>query len=60
MADNSVEKRPVGTLRYIDDVVVDCGLDELSNYLDKRIGGAISGDVSVENASLSVLSGNIV
>ena len=40
MADNSVVKRQVGTLRYNDEVVVDCGpgeLGELSNYLDKRI-----------------------
>ena len=39
MADNSVVKRQVGTLRYNDEVVVDCGpgeLGELSNYLDKR------------------------
>ena len=39
MANNSVVKRLIGTLRYSDEVVVDCGLDGLSNYLDKRTGG---------------------
>lgn len=47
MADNSVEKCLVGTLRYNDEVVVDCGLDELSNYLDKREGGEVSGAVDI-------------
>ena len=57
MANDSVEKRTVGILDFNDEVVVDC---ELSGYLDKRTGGAISGYVSVEKSNLSVLSGDIV
>ena len=57
MANDSVVKHKVGTLDFNDEVVVDC---ELSGYLDKHKGGAISGYVSVENSNLSVLSGDIV
>lgn len=34
--------------------------NDLNNYLDKRISGAVSGDVSIEKSNLSVLSGDIV
>ena len=44
MVDDSVEKRTVGDLRYNDEVVIDCGL---SNYLDKREGGEVSGDINI-------------
>ena len=57
MVDNSVEKRVVGDLHYNDKVVIDCGL---SNYLDKREGGVVSGDVSIIQHDLNVLSGNYI
>jgi hypothetical protein len=60
MADNSIEKRLFGTLRYNEEVVVDCGLDELSNYLDKREGGEVSGNVGIVQHNLNILSGNYV
>lgn len=60
MADNSIEKRLVGTLRYNDEVVVDCGLDELSNYLDKREGGEVSGTVSIVQHNFNILSGDYI
>ena len=60
MANNSVEKREVGALRYKDEVVVDCGLDELSNYIDKRTGGEVSGDVAIINHDFKLLSGNYI
>ena len=60
MANNSVVKRLIGTLRYSDEVVVDCGLDGLSNYLDKRTGGQVSGDVGIVQHNLNILSGNYI
>ena len=57
MVDDSVEKRVVGDLYYNDEVVVDCGL---SNYLDKREGGEVSGDVGIMQHDLNVLSGNYI
>lgn len=60
MANDSVVKRQVGTLRYNDEVVVDCSLDELSNYLDKREGGEVSGTVGVVQHNLNILSGNYI
>ena len=44
MVDDSVEKRVIGDLHYNDKVVIDCGL---SNYLDKREGGEVSGDINI-------------
>ena len=57
MVDDSVEKRTVGDLHYNDKVVIDCGL---SNYLDKREGGEVSGDVNIIQHDLNVLSGNYI
>ena len=57
MTDNSIRKDKIGNLQLNDDVVVDC---VLSDYLDKREGGDVSGDISIVRHDLSVLSGNIV
>lgn len=57
MVDDSVEKRVVGDLHYNDEVVIDC---RLSNYLDKREGGEVSGDVGIMQHDLNVLSGNYI
>lgn len=60
-SESSVIKRRVGSLKFTDSVIVDLSSDSgLSSYLDMRTGGDISGDVSVEGASLSVLSGDII
>lgn len=67
-SESSVIKRRIGSLKFTDDVVVDLSSDQvppqpvpdLSSYLDKRTGGNISGDVSVDGSSLSVLLGDIV
>ena len=57
MMNNSIEKYKIGKLRLNDDVVVDC---RLSNYLDKREGGEVSGDISIAQHDLNVLSGNYI
>ena len=57
MMNNSIEKYKIGKLRLNDDVVVDC---RLSNYLDKREGGEVSGDVGIVQHNLNVLSGNYI
>ena len=54
---NSIKKHQIKDLYIVDEVVVDC---ELSDYLDKREGGEVSGDVSIAQHDLNVLSGNIV
>lgn len=60
MASNSVVKHQVGTLSFTDKVVVDCGLDDLSSYLDKRTGGVVSGGVAIARHNLNILSGNYI
>lgn len=57
MANNFVEKNKIGKLCLSSDVVVDC---ELSDYLDKHEGGEVSGDVSIAQHDLNVLSGNYI
>ena len=57
MMNNSIEKYKIGKLRLNDDVVVDC---RLSNYLDKHEGGEVSGDISIAQHDLNVLSGNYI
>lgn len=57
MMNNSIEKYKIGKLRLNDDVVVDC---RLSNYLDKREGGEVSGDVGIVQHNLNVLPGNYI
>ena len=54
---NSITKRQIKDLYLVDEVVVDC---ELSDYLDKREGGEISGAVSIMQHDLNVLSGNYI
>ena len=52
----------VGQLSYLDRVVsasaLSCVDEELSNKLDKRTGGIVSGDVGVFGHSMEILSGN--
>ena len=57
MTNNFVEKNKIGKLCLSSDVVVDC---ELSDYLDKHEGGEVSGDVSIAQHDLNVLSGNYI
>ena len=57
MTDKSIITQPIKNLSLNDDVVVDL---ELSDYLDKREGGEVSGDVSIVQHDLNVLSGDIV
>lgn len=57
MANDSVVKCSVGTLHYNDEVIIDC---ELSNYLDKREGGEVSGTVGVVRHDIEILSGNYI
>ena len=54
---NSITKRQIKDLYLVDEVVVDC---ELSDYLDKREGGEVSGDVGIVQHDLNVLSGNYI
>ena len=54
---NSITKHQIKDLYLVDEVVVDC---ELSDYLDKREGGEVSGDVGIAQHDLNVLSGNYI
>ena len=57
MTDKSIITQPIKNLSLNDDVVVDL---ELSDYLDKREGGDVSGTVNIIQHDLNVLSGDIV
>ena len=57
MTDTSIRKDKIGNLHFNDDVVVDC---VLSDCLDKREGGEVSGSVSIVQHDLNVLSGNFI
>ena len=54
---NSITKHQIKDLYLVDEVVVDC---ELSDYFDKREGGEVSGDISIAQHDLNVLSGNYI
>ena len=54
---NSITKHQIKDLYLVDEVVVDC---ELGDYFDKREGGEVSGDVSIAQHDLNVLSGNYI
>ena len=57
MSSNSIIKRQIRNINLSDKVVVDL---ELSDYLDKREGGDVSGTVNIIQHDLNVLSGDIV
>ena len=50
----------LGNFSLSDQIIADFDEQMLSNCLDKRSGGIVSGDMTVENADLNLLCGNYI